>query len=218
MTLRKLEGPALSPADLGHVDYVLLSHDHHFDNLDRAGRAMLGNAKQVLTTEEGAERLGGNATGLSDWQSVDLAGPEGRVLRVFATPARHGPIGLDRGAVHGFVLFFTDAPNECLYMSGDTVWYEAVAEVGQRFHIEAAILHVGAARVPEVGPFHLTMTAAEAVEAAHALPDAVIIPIHFEGWAHFSEGAEETRKAFAAARLEDRLEWLEPGRASKITL
>jgi L-ascorbate metabolism protein UlaG (beta-lactamase superfamily) len=34
VTLYKLSGPALQAEELGTVDYVLLSHDHHFDNLD----------------------------------------------------------------------------------------------------------------------------------------------------------------------------------------
>ena len=37
VTLTKLAGPALKPEDLGPVDLVLLSHDQHFDNLDRPG-------------------------------------------------------------------------------------------------------------------------------------------------------------------------------------
>lgn len=51
--LRKLSGPALSAAEIGPFDYVLLSHDHHFDNLDRIGRTLLPNSKAVLTTDEG---------------------------------------------------------------------------------------------------------------------------------------------------------------------
>ena len=39
---RKTAGPALSVEEVGAVDAVLLSHDHHADNLDDAGRAMLG--------------------------------------------------------------------------------------------------------------------------------------------------------------------------------
>jgi L-ascorbate metabolism protein UlaG (beta-lactamase superfamily) len=35
---RKLTGPALPAADLGPIDAVPLSHDHHEDNLDPAGR------------------------------------------------------------------------------------------------------------------------------------------------------------------------------------
>ena len=218
VTLRKLSGPALSPEALGGFDYVLLSHDHHFDNLDHAGRAILANAKTVLTTEEGAGRLGGNSLGLKDWQSTELRAPNGKVLRVVAAPARHGPAGLNRGAVNGFVLFFEDQPDRVLYVSGDTVWYEGVAEVARRFSVRAAVLHLGAARVPEVGPFHLTMTANEGVEAARAFANAVIIPLHFEDWAHFAESSEDIAREFANAQLANRLRWPERGRAIQIEL
>jgi L-ascorbate metabolism protein UlaG (beta-lactamase superfamily) len=217
-TLRKLAGPALSPAALDSFDYVLLSHDHHFDNLDHAGRAILANAKAVLTTDEGARRLGGNSLGLNQWQSAALPIPDGRVLRVIATPARHGPDGLDRGAVNGFVLFFEDASEHALYISGDTVWYPGVAEVARLFPIRVAILNLGAAHVPEVGPFHLTMSAQEAVAAARTFADAVIVPLHFEDWAHFSETRQDIAFAFATAQLDHRLRWLERGRVIEIDL
>jgi L-ascorbate metabolism protein UlaG (beta-lactamase superfamily) len=213
VTLRKLSGPALSVHDVGAVDAVLLSHDHHADNLDQAGRTLLQTARTVLTTEEGATRLGGAAVGLRPWQTVDLPGAQSRTLRVVATPARHGPAEADRGPVIGFALFFTDTPEEAIYFSGDTVWYDGVAEVAQRFSIRAAILNLGAARVSAVGPFPLTMTAGEAVEAARAFSHASIIPLHFEGWAHFSEGREEIARAFTEAGLSHRLRWPEPGRA-----
>jgi L-ascorbate metabolism protein UlaG (beta-lactamase superfamily) len=217
-TLRKLSGPALSPADAGPFDYVLLSHDHHFDNLDRAGRSLLPAAKTVLTTEEGARRLGGNSIGLKPWQSIDLPTNDGPPLRVVATPARHGPAGLERGAVVGFALHLADAAEESVYFSGDTVWYEGVAEVAERFSIRAAVLNLGAARVPEVGPYHLTMTAGEAVHAARAFTEAAIVPLHFEGWAHFPEGREEIARAFADAGLSHRLHWPEAGRPIQISL
>ncbi|HEY2991853.1 MAG TPA: MBL fold metallo-hydrolase, partial [Methylomirabilota bacterium] len=54
--LRKTHGPGLPSAALGRVDAVLLSHDHHFDNLDAAGRGFLGHGGSVLTTGAGAER------------------------------------------------------------------------------------------------------------------------------------------------------------------
>lgn len=55
------------------------------------------------------------------------------------------------------------------------------------------------------------MTAQEAVEAARAFAGAAIVPLHFEGWAHFSEGREQINAAFAAAGLEGCLHWPEPG-------
>ena len=44
---RKLTGPAIAASDLGPIDAVLLSHDHHDDNLDPAGRALLPSAGTV---------------------------------------------------------------------------------------------------------------------------------------------------------------------------
>ena len=82
-----------------------------------------------------------------------------------------------------------------------------VAEVARRFPVKTAILNIGAARVPEIGPYHLTMTSAEAVEAARAFGDATIVPLHFEGWAHFSEGREDIVRAFDQAGLAHRLRW-----------
>ncbi len=211
-SLRKTAGPALAPDSLGRVDIVLLSHDHHFDNLDRAGREFLKRAGRVLTTPAGAQRLGSFATGLAPWQSVELPTADGRALRLTATPARHGPDGHDRGPVTGFALAWSDAPRTAVYVSGDTVWYEGVAEVASRFSLKAALLFMGAARVPQVGPWHLTFTAAEGVEAARAFPDAMLVPLHFEGWAHFSEGRQEIARAFAEGGLEARLRWPESGR------
>ena len=214
--LRKTLGPALTAETVGAIDLVLLSHDHHFDNLDHAGRRLLASAGKVLTTEAGAGRLGGNAVGLAPWQSLDMTTREGRTLRITATPARHGPANGDRGPVIGFMLAFTDRPERGGYISGDTVWYEGIAEIGQRFAPEVALLFTGAARVREVGPAHLTLTAEEAVKMAEIFPEALIVPLHFEGWAHFSEGRAEIAHAFEVARLTDRLRWPIAGQAIEL--
>jgi len=209
--LKKTAGPALSPASLGRIGTVLLSHDHHYDNLDHAGRAFLPNADRVLTTPSGAERLGGRAIGLLNWQSIDIPAAGGPALRVTGTPARHGPASLDRGPVTGFVIAFADAPDGPVYISGDTVWYEGAAEVARRFDIRTAVLFMGAARVPAVGPDALTMTAADGIGAARAFSEATIVPLHYEGWAHFTESRQQIARAFEAAGLGSRVRWMEPG-------
>jgi hypothetical protein len=62
---RKLTGPAIAATDLDPIDAMLISHYHHGDNLDSAGRALLPAAGPVLTTTTtGAGRLGGSARGL----------------------------------------------------------------------------------------------------------------------------------------------------------
>ena len=209
-TLRKTIGPAVAPDALEPIDAVLLSHDHHFDNLDRAGRTMLARARRVLVPTAGAERLGGASTGMTPWQTVDI---DGR-LEVTATPARHGPAGGDRGPVSGFLITRAEADprSPAIYVSGDTVWYEGIEEIVRRADVRVAFAFMGAARVREVGPAHLTLTAAEGVLLARAMPRALVVPLHYEGWAHFSEGRAEIEHVFSAAGLTDRVRWLTPGK------
>jgi L-ascorbate metabolism protein UlaG (beta-lactamase superfamily) len=218
VVLTKTAGPVVSPQALGRVDAVLLSHDQHADNLDEAGRAMLASVGRVLTTPEGAGRLGGNAVGLAPWQSIDLAAPDGRALRVTGTPARHGPEGIEpvAGPVTGFVLAPGDGTGDAVYVSGDTVWFDGVAEVARRYPVRTAVLFLGGARLAVVGGFHLTMTAEEAVTAARAFSEAVIVPAHADGWAHFTEGRAEVDRAFAEAGLASRLRWLVPSEPTEL--
>lgn len=222
-TLHKNAGPALAADSLGHVDAVLLSHDHHFDNLDRAGRTFLDQVETVVTTTAGATRLGkrphGHTIGLATWQQIELPIRPGGTLRVMGTPARQGPADGDRGPVTGFLLTSDSAPGSALYISGDTVWYDGLDEIARRSpdaRIDTALLFMGAARVPEVGPQHLTMTAEDGIAFARAFPHATIVPLHVEGWAHYSESREVIARAFRAAGLDHRLLWLQPGVTERV--
>jgi L-ascorbate metabolism protein UlaG (beta-lactamase superfamily) len=62
---RKLQAPAVAADALGRIDAVLLSHDHHDDNLDPAGRELLPSAGQVITTLRGQSA---SAATLWDWR------------------------------------------------------------------------------------------------------------------------------------------------------
>src|ERR1035438_5555088 len=57
-TLKKWEGPAIGADQLGQVDAVLLSHDHHYDNLDHAGRQVLAGAADRKSTRLNSSHLG----------------------------------------------------------------------------------------------------------------------------------------------------------------
>jgi L-ascorbate metabolism protein UlaG (beta-lactamase superfamily) len=215
---RKLSGPAISSDAIGPIDAVLLSHDHHDDNLDHAGRALLAKAPRVITTVPGARRLGPPAHGLAPWERTTLE-QEGRLaVRVTATPARHGP-PLSRpivGHVIGFVLEWEGQHKGALWVSGDTVWFGGITEVGRRFEIGTALLHFGGVRFPISGPVRYTMTAAEGVKTVRELALGAVLPIHYEGWRHFRQGRAAIEETFAAAGLGDRLVWLQPGEATPI--
>jgi L-ascorbate metabolism protein UlaG (beta-lactamase superfamily) len=218
--LQKITGPALDLSDLPPIDAVLLSHDQHADNLDNAGRAFLPRAIQVLTTRDGAARLGGTARGLDIWESIDVVNNAGDRVRVTATPARHGPPGIEpvAGAVVGWILERAGQRTSALYISGDTVLCEAVEEIARRFRISVAVLHLGAARVAARGPEPLTFTGQEAARLTAEANIGTIIPVHYEGWAHFSEGQAEIEAAFVQAGLAERLLWLPPGEPVSVTV
>lgn len=219
IVLHKLTGPAIEPDDVLPVDLVLLSHDHHADNLDDAGRELLPRATTVLTTVAGAERLGGNAVGLEPDQTADLEGPEGGV-QVTGVPAHHGsPEMFERnGPVLGFVLRGDGVPT--IYVSGDNASVDVVREVAAGHGpFDAAILFAGGAQVPERwgDDVLLTLDAQRAAEAAVILAPATIVPVHQEGWAHFGSSPTDLERAFADAGIADRLRWLEPGERAELS-
>jgi L-ascorbate metabolism protein UlaG (beta-lactamase superfamily) len=209
--LEKTIGPALTPDAIGPVDAVLLSHDQHSDNLDNSGRAFLSKVARVLTTEAGAKRLGGHVEGLKPWASAHLKDDDGNTLTITATPARHGPAGIEplAGDVIGFVVASSRKDTDAVYISGDTTWFDGVAEVARRFACGVVLPFAGAAQTR--GPFHLTMDTNGTVETARAFPHAMIVPLHTEGWAHFRQNSEDLRKTFDVLGFGPRLRLLEPG-------
>jgi L-ascorbate metabolism protein UlaG (beta-lactamase superfamily) len=213
--LEKLTGPAMSVRDVGAIDAVLLSHDQHSDNLDHSGRDFLREARRVLTTEAGAKRLGGKTEGLAPWASTELK-KGGQSLTITATPARHGPAGIEplSGDVIGFVVESSKADSRPIYISGDTTWFDGVAEVARRFKAGVVLPFAGAAQTR--GPFHLTMDTNDTIETARAFADAVIVPVHTDGWAHFRQNAGDLRATFDTLGFGSRLRILEPGVATII--
>lgn len=206
VTLYKLVGPAVSAAGLGPVDVILLSHDQHADNLDTSGRALLADVPLVVGTEESAERIP-SVTGLAPWQQHRVGG-----VTVTAVPALHGPEGCEGliGTVTGFVLEAEGEPT--VYVSGDNASVDVVREIAARFAaIEIAVLFVGAANVGWFGDVDLTLNARTALDAARVLGDATIVPVHAEGWFHFSETRERLIGMFEHAEQRKRLRVLTPG-------
>ena len=149
---RKLTGPALPMSELGTIDAVLLSHDHHDDNHDAVGRTLLPSAGTVITTVAGAKRLGGHAQGLEPWQSTRLEAAGRPAIDITATPCRHGP-PLSRpivGHVVGFALRWETQTHGVLWISGDTVLYDGVRESRTGIRSNRAT-HLGGVRFPITG-------------------------------------------------------------------
>lgn len=188
--------------DAGPVDAVLLSHDQHADNLDVSGRKYCARSALVLCTPASAKRLGPPARALRSWERLDMPRPAAGPVRITAVPARHGPDGTEHltGPVTGFVLEGDGLPT--VYVSGDNASLDVVREIAGRFPaIDIAVLHGGAARTAPLGEANLTLDAAGMAQAARILGASAVVPVHVDGWAHFTEGLEDVTAAFMAAHL-----------------
>ena len=113
--------------------------------------------------------------------------------------AQHGPDGSDdvQGPVLGFLLSAPGA--ETIYVSGDNASREVVrALVHKAGELAIAILNAGAVQLPKFDRAYLTLSADHAADVAKVLGARTVIPLHFEGWAHVTQGAGELKAAFRA--------------------
>jgi len=197
----KVAGPAVAVADIGPIDAVLLTHDHHADNLDDAGRALLPSAGAVVTTLAGARRLGAGARGLKAWGTTRLEHADRPTIDITATPCRHGPPASHPivGDVVGFALRWDGQEHGVLWVSGDTVLYDGLRQVAERLTVSVALLHLGGVTFPISGPIRYTMTARDGVELCQQIRPRTTIPVHYEGWSHFQQGRDVIAAEFASA-------------------
>lgn len=218
----KTSGPALQPGDLGPLDVILLSHDHHADNLDDRGRTLLPSAGRVFTTASGAGRLRlPNVTGLESGESTRVEGNGKETLQISATPARHGP-PLSRpvvGDVIGFLLDRSSQPRSDLWVTGDTVLTRRLRRFARGLDVDVAIVNAGGVRFGLTGPIRYTMTGTHVVRLIDELRPRVAAPAHYEAWSHFRDGERGIRAAVSDAPADVRLRfrWLPAGSPVDLT-
>jgi L-ascorbate metabolism protein UlaG (beta-lactamase superfamily) len=213
---KKYIDPALSPTEIGKVDLVLLSHDHHNDNLDRAGRNFIKTVPLVLSTPDAQKRLKNkNTIGLENWEEYHILTPKIRNLKITAIPAQHTNIKRlvkVMGQVIGFTIEWEGQNQGCIYISGDTVFFDDLYELEKRKYVNTAIVHLGAGAFPYLKKnLRVTMNSEEAIKLCRLLKPKCIIPIHYKGWWHFKESEETLYNEIQKSEVRDTFLWLKSG-------
>lgn len=175
-------------ADLGRLDLVLLSHDHH-DHLDPQSIRELAKMRVPFVTSLGVgerlERFGVDPsliTELDWWESHVIAE---RALTLTATPAQHfsGRGLFDRNRKTLWSSFVVATPKRRLFFSADTGLTDELREIGERFGpFELSMIEIGAWH-PAWGSIHLGPH--NAMRAFDMLGGGTLLPIH---WATFDLG------------------------------
>jgi L-ascorbate metabolism protein UlaG (beta-lactamase superfamily) len=152
------------------IDAVVVTHRHR-DHLDASAEELLPRNVPVFCQPEDEEAL--RALGLDARAVVNELDWEG--LAIARTPARHGSGRMAEllAPVSGFVL-------DDLYLAGDTVWYEEIADTIERHRPRVAVVNAAGAEFIEGGL--IVMGIDDVREVVERVP--VVVAVHMEALNH----------------------------------
>ena len=191
--VRRAVPPGLAISQLPHIDAVLVSHSH-YDHLDKptlvAVRApvVAGLGTAGVLSGEGLQ-----VTELGWWQATKIGD-----LRVTFVPSHHwsrrGLFDTNNTLWGGFVI---EGSSATLYHAGDSGYFDGFKEIGRRFHLDAAMLPIGA-YAPEWFMHQSHMTPEEAVQAFVDLRARTFLAMHWGTFRLTDEPLDEPPRRFHA--------------------
>jgi hypothetical protein len=116
---------------------------------------------------------------------------------VTRTPAQHGTGEIARAMAPSSGYVLTTAGEPALYITGDTIWYDQVAETIKQCSPQVIVANAGAAQFLHGDP--ITMTAGDVVRVCRAAPQAQVVAVHMEAINHCLLTREELTKQAEAA-------------------
>ena len=195
--------------ELAGISGVLVTHLHN-DHRDARATELLPKTLPILCQPEDEVRI--RERGFSDVRPIATEG-EFHGISFTRTPGQHGTgeIGRRMAPVSGFVLRHPD--ESTLYIAGDTIWCDDVAEVLQRAQPAVTVVNGGGARFLTGDP--ITMTAEDVVQVCQAALDTRVVATHLEAINHCLVTRADLRNALVAAGVVERVaipadgEWLD---------
>lgn len=170
------------------IDAVILTH-LHLDHYDEVAKEALPKELPIFVQNE-ADQNTIQQDGFKDVR-VLAESTEFEDVHLSKTVGEHGrgDILSLTGEVCGVV--FTHEAEKTLYVAGDTVWYEGVADTIQSHRPEVIVVNAGDNQFLEGGS--LVMNEVDVRHVAEAAPDASIIAVHMEAVNHWNLSRTDLR-------------------------
>ena len=178
---------------LDGVQLVLVTHTHR-DHWDDAAIQLVPKDLPLLCQPEDLKKMEAvhfmNAAAVHDmkyWSHICIT----------RTPAQHGTGEIARAMAPSSGYVLSSAGEPTLYIAGDTIWYDQVAETIKQHNMQVIVLNAGAAQFLHGDP--ITMTAGDVVRVCRAASQAHVIAVHMEAINHcLLTRAELAKQAHAA--------------------
>jgi L-ascorbate metabolism protein UlaG (beta-lactamase superfamily) len=208
-----------SIAELGRVDYILITHGHRDHVGDAVAIAKKTGAKLIAPYALGFNMVsvigfpkdqviyGGNVGG-----TLDLPNAGAKVLYVNAvhgsdltapqlpTPAPGQPTALASGNPVGYVIMITNGPT--IYHTGDTDVFDDMKLIPMFHHIDVMLACIGG---------YFTMDPERASLAVQWVNPTHVIPMHYGTFKLLAGTPDQFRDALAKRKLADKLIVMKPG-------
>ncbi|WP_188316154.1 MBL fold metallo-hydrolase [Chitinophaga agrisoli] len=182
---------------IGQTDAILLTH-LHIDHWDPAAQQMLPKQLPVFCQPVDAETI--RASGFTNVIPVtDELCWEG--ITIYRSVGRHGVGAITQltGAVSGYVI---TAGEERLYIAGDSIWCDEVAQTLDRFRPNRIVLNGSAARFVIGDP--IIMNIADVITVCKYAPLAQVYVVHMESVNPSTESRADVKTALADHSLSHR--------------
>ncbi len=198
--------PGIDPAAITRLNAVLISH-LHFDHFSYGSLDMLPKQATLILPPGGAEyspEFGfANTREGKTWETI-----EEDSLRITPVPVQHfgGRYGFDVlwGPARPWTGYVIEYKGTTVFFSGDTGYNpEFFKEIGQRFHIDVALLPIAPVE-PREFMKRVHTDPAEALQAFEDLGAKIMIPIHHDTFFQGLEPEVGYAKKLMQALIEER--------------
>ncbi len=207
---------------LSGVDAAIITH-YHPDHFDPETAAMMDKNMPVFV--QSAEDAAAVKTfGFTDVRVLSSEGTVFEGVKLTKTPGQHGEKP-EWAAGPSCGVIFTAEGEKILYVAGDTVYYQGVADTIDAFHPEVIVVNAcGATIVDQNGPMsekqaaivkslagmqigkgRIIMNAEDVLSVCRKAPEAAVIASHMEAVNHASVTRKDLKDFLKAHNAEDRV-------------